>query len=220
MLKAMVFKELRETLWIAGVALILFLYVVTDLTGFHAVPFFVFASRQSQALPFVHDGFVTSFAWVAVPFALALGFVQTAVESARGTWLFLLHRPVPRGQVLAVKLLVGGGLYLVCAGLPILIYAWWAATPGAHNGPFRWSMTLPAWQALLGIGGLYLGAFLAGVRPARWFGSRLFPLAAAGLLVPAIQFCPWWWILGLAATLALAAWLILDVLFVAQTREY
>ena len=56
MLKAMVSKELRETLWIAGLALILFLYVVTDHTGFHAVPFFAFAPRQPQAIPFVHDG--------------------------------------------------------------------------------------------------------------------------------------------------------------------
>jgi len=220
MLKAMVSKELRETLWIAGLALLLFAYVVVGETGLSVLPFAGYRPRESAAVPFVHDGFVSSFAWVAVGLAVALGFVQTAVESARGTWLFLLHRPVPRWHLVGVKLLVGGGLYLVCAGLPILIYAWWAATPGTHNGPFRWSMTLPAWQAWLGIGGVYLGTFLAGIRPARWFGSRLFPLLAAGLLVLVIYFCPWWWLLGLAATLLLAAWLLVEILFVAETREY
>jgi hypothetical protein len=42
-------------------------------------------------------------------------------------------------------------------------------------------MTLPTWQALIAVTMLYLAAFLCGLRPSRWFGSRLLPLVAIGL---------------------------------------
>ena len=81
----------------------------------------------------------------------------------------------------------GAGLYLAFSAVPILVYAWWAATPGTHAGPFEWSMTLPAWQLWLSITAIYLAAFLVGMRPARWIGSRLLPLVAVGLFVLLLQ---------------------------------
>ena len=41
-------------------------------------------------------------------------------------------------------------------------------------------MTAWAWQLWLCMPLVYLGAFLSGIRPARWFGTRLMPLVAAG----------------------------------------
>jgi hypothetical protein len=67
---------------------------------------------------------------------------------------------------------------------------------------------------------VYLGAFLVGARPARWFGSRLLPLAGAGLLVGLIQFLPWWWLLGVLAILLLDAWLVASILYVTKTRDF
>jgi len=222
MLKAMVFKELRETVGIAALALAAYAIVVLSQTGISLLPWLTpsYPDDRIGPVPFVSDGFLYGFAWVSVPFAVVLGFVQTAVESARGTWLFLLHRPASRRRILTVKLLTGGGLYLACAALPILIYMGWAASPGRHASPFKASMTLGAWQVWLSVGGLYLGAFLAGIRPGRWFGSRLFPVLAAALLVVAIQVLPWWWTVGLGATLALGAWLVVDIFFVARTRDF
>ena len=41
-------------------------------------------------------------------------------------------------------------------------------------------MTVPAFQIWLLMPLVYLGAFASGIRPARWFGSRLLPLVGGG----------------------------------------
>jgi ABC-type transport system involved in multi-copper enzyme maturation permease subunit len=217
MYKALATKELRETLGILVLALLAYLYFVSDAAGLSLLPW---VSVQSQEIPFVGDAFRWSFAIVSGIFAVALGLRQTAWEDVAGTWQFLLHRPIARRRIIAAKLIFGAGAYLAVAALPILLYAWWAATPGTHASPFYWSMTSPTWQLWLSIGLLYLGAFLAGLRPGRWFGTRLAPLAAAGALVLLIVLLPWWWIFGLAAVLLVAALLLANILHVAQTRDY
>ena len=40
-------------------------------------------------------------------------------------------------------------------------------------------MTIPVWLTWLAVGLVYLGAFLSGIRPAAWWGTRLMPLAGA-----------------------------------------
>jgi hypothetical protein len=115
--------------------------------------------------------------------------------------------------------LAGLGLYLVTAAPPILLYAGWAATPGTHASPFQWSMTLGAWQIWLAITGLYLAAFLVGIRPARWFGSRLLPLVSVGVLVLFLCMLPWW-LWSMVSALALDACLVGTILFVAHSRDY
>lgn len=217
MYKALATKELRETLGILVLALLAYLYFVSDAAGVSLLPW---VSVQSQEIPFVGTTFRWSFATVSGIFAVALGLRQTAWEDVTGTWQFLLHRPIARREIIAAKLIFGASAYLVVAGLPILLYAWWAATPGTHASPFYWSMTSAAWQLWLSMGLLYLGAFLAGLRPGHWFGTRLAPLAAAGALVLLIVLLPWWWILGLAAVLLVAGLLLVNILHVAQTRDY
>ena len=111
--------------------------------------------------------------------AIALGLKQSAWEVGEGTYYFLLHRPATRRFIFGTKLAVGAGFVLIVGGLLVLLYAMWAATPGNVATPFYWSMTGPRWQLWLCMPLLYLGAFLSGIRPARWFGTRLMPLVAA-----------------------------------------
>lgn len=217
MWKALITKELRETAWIAAVALLLYLHAVASLAGFALLPW---TMGREASIPFVGDGFNSSFTWIAALLAVALGFRQSAVESPRGTWLFLLHRPTSWRSIVGAKLLAGIALYLAVSAVPILIYAWWAATPGTHASPFFWSMTVDAWQIWLGLAVLYLGAFLSGLRPGRWFGTRLAPLAAVAILVLGIEQLPWWWALGLPL-LALLGLIVCGLIFhVARTRDY
>jgi len=213
MLRAMVYKELRETVLIGVLALVAF-----ALSNYFPMRFYYYYG--DRGIPFVQDGFVGSFAMVAVGFAIVLGLRQSFVESMRGTWLFLLHRPIPRWHVIAVKLAVGAAMYLVCAAVPILIYAQWAATPGTHASPFEWSMTATAWQFMFAALNLYLGAFLVGIRQGRWFGTRLWPLAAAGLLTGLAMAAPWWWMLGVGLSAAFGVWLVAVILFTAYQRDY
>jgi hypothetical protein len=221
MFRALVLKELRETGWIALVGLGVHLTVVASRTGHDVFP--IWGRADARQIPFLdNDGFVQFFCIVSVALAIALGLRQTLGESIGGTWLFLLHRPAGRRRVLAAKLAVGAGLYLLCGAAAILTYAAWAATPGTHASPFYWWMTGEAWMAWAVISLVYLAAFLSGIRPARWFGTRLLPLAAAAamVMVTVSPFLLGWPLLGAAAILLIAASLIDLIHFIARTRDF
>ncbi len=212
MLRAMVIKELRETFWMALVALGVYLLFTVELMGYN-LESMVYMERHY--IPFASGEFGGTFGVISACLALALGFRQSIWESFRGTWPVLLHRPVRRRWVVGVKLSTGLGLYLATAAVPILLYAGWAATPGTHASPFEWSMTVGAWQVWLAITGFYLAAFLVGIRPARWFGSRLLPLVGVAVLVVLLAVNQW-----LIGTLMLDASLISAIFFVASFRDY
>jgi hypothetical protein len=152
--------------------------------------------------------------------ALTLGFWQTLWESGRGTFLFLLHRPVPRSSVFTIKLAVGLAATLLVSGLPILLYALWAAVPGTHASPFYWSMTTWAWLLWFRLPIIYLGAFLSGLREGNWFGSRALPLLVALLATVAIAALESFPMLSLLATLLIEAWFVVVIYRVAATRDY
>jgi hypothetical protein len=106
----------------------------------------------------------------------------------------------------------------VIAGLAIAGYAVWAATSGTHASPFAWSMTIPVWLTWLAVGLVYLGAFLSGIRPAAWWGTRLMPLTGACALALLAATLPVW--AGLTASLMAGAALVALILFVAETRDF
>jgi ABC-type transport system involved in multi-copper enzyme maturation permease subunit len=216
MLKALMVKELREAAGFVLLALIGAVYVLAELT---ATPVTPWQSGYLNTYPFVND-WLNYYLWLLVgALAIVLGLRQTAWELGQGTYFFLLHRPVQRWRVFGLKLVIGAGLILAfCAGL-ILIYAWWAATPGNVPAPFEWSMTRSAWIAWAAIFPLYIGAFLSGIRPGRWYGTRLLPLAAAigvGYLIGSI---PWFW-LSLCATAVASAFGIVSIFYYVYARDY
>ncbi len=224
MLRAMVSKELRETLPVVAAGLAVYLLVVASCTGFNVnyVGFYLLPWYLGGAsgIPFLDGSFLQTYWLVSAALAIGLALRQTLGESARGTWLLLLHRPAGRCRLVGMKLVVGAAVYLACAAAAILLYAWWAATPGTHASPFQWWMTAPVWQLGISMVVVYFGGFLSGIRPGRWIGTRLLPLAAAGLLVFFIQAAPQWWPLGLAAVALSAALLAVLIFFVASERDY
>ncbi len=200
MWKALAFKEARENLWIGAAGLAILLFVVANQIGWDdSLPssygFQAFGTAGGQ-IPFVSDDFGIGVAYVAALLAVALGFHQTLGETVHGTYLLLFHLPVSRRRLVWIKLAAGLAVYAACTVPPVLLFAIWAATPGTHASPFAWSMTWPVWRILLSMTMLYLAAFLCGLRPARWFGSRLLPLVVAAmptfLLLEAPL--PWWWL--------------------------
>jgi hypothetical protein len=225
MIRALALKELREIAGIAAAALLANLVLAAALMGMQ--PFArLLKSGLTHGIPFVNPDIRPVLSFVAVPLALALGFRQSTWEAAQGTYQFLLHRPILRDAVFLTKLATGVATFLACTALPILLYAWWAATPGHHPSPFAWSMTWPAWQLCVVLPLLYLGAFLSGLRPGLWYGTRLLPLVATvgfavllffGPQVLRVEF-PWTTVLPIAV--ALEALLILSICFVARARDY
>ena len=194
MYRALAFKELRETAWIGALMFGTLLLVVLDQMGYISFRGLLFLSENQKQqpfsphkIPFIHNNLQVGVAIVAAAGATALGFWQMLGESVRGTWLFLLHRPIPRANVVLTKIAAGGALVLLAAAVPVLILALWAAVPGTHASPFVWEMTAHVFRLCFGATTMYLAACLCGLRPARWYGSRLLPLIPAALVIKCLQ---------------------------------
>lgn len=187
MFRAMIYKELRETWRIAALALVAYLYIAANSIGiFEKImnwnETFQIVDSNFQGppdIPFVTTDFYDKFSLATFVFLAALGFWQATSESRRNAWLFLLHHPTTKKKLIVSKLFSGITLAIFCIPVPILIYGAWAATPGTHPSPFEWGMTVCCWKNAYNLSPLYFAAFLTGIRPAWWFGSRLFPLAVA-----------------------------------------
>jgi ABC-type transport system involved in multi-copper enzyme maturation permease subunit len=226
MVLAIVRKELRETRAFAALALVLYLVYLSNLTGkggplLRALVNLVPGMNVTPPdVPFVQGNFESMLFFIGGILAMALGFRQSAWEPSQGTALYLLHLPLSRRRIVVTKLLTGIGLLLVCTLLPIVAYAAWAAMPGMHPGPFEWMMTGGAFRTWLLLPLVYLGAFASGIRPARWFGSRLLPLAS--VVVPATfsYVVTFWWLVGLPLVLLTAAALVSDILLEAEARDF
>jgi len=226
MVLAIVRKELRETRLFAALAIGLYLVYLSALTAkwsplvtafLNWVPW---TSEEAADVPFVQDNFASILCFIGAALAIALGFRQSAWEPSQGTALYLLHLPLGRRTIFVTKLLTGIGLLLLCMLFPILIYGTWAAIPGTHPGPFEWSMAGHAIHAWLVMPLVYLGAFASGIRPGRWYGSRLLPLAAAAFCSLMLAFLPHWWLIAFPLLLLVAAVLVSDILWETSTRDF
>ena len=85
-------------------------------------------------------------------------------------------------------------------------------------------MSWPAWTGWWATTLLYAGAFLTGIRPGRWYGSRLLPLVVAvvgvatsiGIASNVPQATLWVCLAVLGADI----WVTSAILFVSQTRDF
>ncbi len=226
MVLAIVKKELRETRVFAALALGLYLLYLSKMMGhWGSLYSWIFAwvpgmDAEPPDVPFVGDPFVRILFYIGAALAITLGFRQSAWEPSQGTAQYLLHLPLKRRTIFVTKLTTGISLLLGCTLLPILIYAIWAAMPATHAGPFEWSMTWPAFQAWLVMPLAYLGAFASGIRPARWYGSRLLPLVSVAVAGSILAALAQWWPIALPLLLLVAAVLVSDILWEVESRDF
>jgi hypothetical protein len=112
-------------------------------------------------------------------FGTALGWLQTRNEAHRDLWAFLVHRPATRTDIFWGKTIAGLCLYLLGAGLPLIVYVGIVLTPGHVAAPFEWAMIWPL--SFIFLTGLpyYFGGMLTGLRQARWYASRALGLGTA-----------------------------------------
>jgi ABC-2 family transporter protein len=226
MVLAIVTKELRELRLFAALALAVYGVCLSKLTGHwhkllaELLGWIPGLGGGLPDVPFVEGAFSLIFSFVGFSLALALGFRQSWGELKQGTVPFLFVRPMFRQSIILTKLLSGAGLLLACTLLPILIYGVWASFPITHAGPFEWSMTAPVVRLWLVMPLIYLGAFASGIRPARWYGSRLFPLLAVVLPAVVLQsrILPTW--IVLPALLLLTAVMISNIQLECATRDF
>ena len=81
-------------------------------------------------------------------------------------------------------------------------------------------MTDSAFRVWLRMPLIYLGAFASGIRPARWFGSRLLPLISVAVPVVLSFVLPHWWLIGFPLVVLVAAVLVSDILCETETRDF
>jgi hypothetical protein len=209
MMRVIAIKELRETIGFAALALAVLVLFVLQL---------IEQGLRSTHIPFMNDGYFPMVGVVCWGLAVVLGLRQSAWERVRGTYPFLLHRPAPRRAMLAAKMITGLVLVELVALVPIVWYAIWASLPNRHISPFEWWMAEPAWSFWIALPVAYLGAFLSGIRPARWFGTRLLPLATGGALLVIVGFQSW--PIALALSLVFSALLTGLVFYLAATSDF
>lgn len=217
MIKALAIKELRESAGLAALGALGMLYVVLLCMG--KMFFAIVPVRVGPHIPFILDSFNVGSGVVVGFFAVLLGLKQTAWELNYSTFCFLLHRPLSRRMILAIKLTIGGLLIISLLAVAILSYGIWANTPGSVPAPFQWSMTAESWRLAQPLVLVYLGAFLSGIRPGRWFGTRLAPLAGAILVAVLVSNVTFWWLQLPLLAVAIACWLV-AIDFFAHNRDY
>lgn len=174
-MKALIWKELRQLapwaalMWLAGVL------------ASCGVMFDQFEGHHGARL-FTNDLFAL-FAFGSAAIALALGFLQTALEVRRDQWAFLLHRGLSASQVFlgkaAAGLLVYGAVVLTSTCLVVL----WARAGGVERYPFSWYQTLPLLATILTAPAFYFAAMLAVVWKGPWYVGRVLPLVAPSLML-------------------------------------
>jgi hypothetical protein len=219
MIKILAIKELRESLGVTVLAALAMAWQV--MICMRRDPMEMFISRVDRNhLAFIRgDGFYDWAVLAMGSFAIILGLKQSAWEVHNNTFYFLLHRPMSRRRVFAIKLAVGASLVVAVLAAAILIYGAWAAVPGHLAAPFEWSMTLESWNLAAALPLVYLGAFLSGIRPGRWFGTRLIPLAGSLFLVLIVCIVPLWWMQVPIQLLGYMG-LIVAIDFYSETRDY
>lgn len=219
--KALIVKELRESAGYAVLAALVLAFVYFESTGRPLARhlFSAWDTGLDRGIPFVSDPTCGWGLMVAASLAIVLGLKQTTREFSHGTYYFLLQRPMDRNRIFGIKLAVGSALLLSTTGTMLFFYALWAATPGNHASPFYWSMTVPGWRMWLSMSLVYLGAFMTGIRPARWFGTRLIPLVTSGVIVFIATMLLWWWA-GVLLVLVADGLFVVSILYSVQERDY
>ncbi len=223
MLRSLAVKELRELAGIAAIAVLAFCVILLHFTYWPV--FFVNAPSiggnrdygAQEGVTFLQGNFRAYYLWIAGLSAVAYGFRQTLWEENQRTWFFLIHRPINRWKVFAVKLAIGLGLCLVLSAIPILLYGFWGASLRQAPAPFAWSMSEETWKTWWAMPLVYLGAFLSGLRPARWIGTRLFPLGGATMAATFASSFEWQWSLPIAVLISLG--LILCISGTSKARD-
>jgi len=126
-------------------------------------------------------------------FGLGLSILQIYPEQSRDRWAFLVHRPATRDLLFVGKAAAGLLLYGIASSCSLLLVTAWIACPGRFAFPFVWGLTLGSWMGVFCGCIFYFAGFLVMLRPARWFGSRLFPVVGAGAWTALILIMPTFW---------------------------
>jgi hypothetical protein len=203
-MKAMIWKEWRENITWAGLVLFTLSLPTVNYWWVSKMP------RQSSTIvnALIDTAIIITF--LAPLLAAILGILQVSTELRRDQWAFLVHRPVSRTIIFAGKTIAGLSLYTVATVIPLLI-ALSARGYGDGLTADDWTFFQSRLIHIVACAGFYFAGMLSTLRPARWYGSRVFGFAAAIICPILVMAAPQYWqgillLTGFNLILGLAAW--------------
>ncbi|KKL81486.1 hypothetical protein LCGC14_1994270 [marine sediment metagenome] len=142
--------------------------------------------RQMRIYSFIQESRLAAVGSLLLMISAALGLVlggrQFWMPGFTRTWAFTLHRSVGPRTVLWAKLAATAAAFAVSLGLLWTLMFLYASRPGVLAYQPRVRVFVEGWiYVLLGLL-VYLGAALSGLSGARWYTTRLVPLAVALLM--------------------------------------
>jgi len=179
MLRSLLIKEFWDVRGMVAMAALAYALLLANMTG---MPFFEWVPHiPKSTLPF--PGYVTGLlAFYGAFFAAAFGLLQGWSGQQGQRWLFVLPQPIRRSHLILGKIAIGLGLWFLLTFGTLVLAVLLALTPGVIPAPFEWWMVEDDFYLLAFGSTCYLGGMLSGLRPASWFGTRLFPLIGSAVL--------------------------------------
>jgi len=170
MLRALIWKEVREIWIFAAVGLAINFFIVLGNMGWPiGLPTFDYFAPFTS-----NDPSLFLVVYLSCLLAPSTGWWQFYHENNRGTNQFLFHRPLSRIVISMTKISVGLASSFLVSFSPLIVYALWATTPGTHASPFYWSMTNSYFIGAAAAPTLYLGGCLAELQPKNtWIQSMI-----------------------------------------------
>ena len=183
-MKPLIQKDLRENLKVAVFGLLIFSLLLLQAYQTCLSTLNNLITGNSSVLvndlqPLLAISLLTEAAFFCGIFGAALGWLQTRNEAHRDLWAFLIHRPVTRADIFWSKAIAGLCLYVLGAGLPLVVLVAVVRMPGHVAAPFEWAMTVPLVLIFLTGIAYYFAGLLTGLRQARWYVSRCFGIGLA-----------------------------------------
>jgi hypothetical protein len=112
-----------------------------------------------------------------------MGFLQFWMPGFRRTWHFILHRSVTRGKILLSMISAAVLTFVIFAGGSWTLLFLYASLPGIFAMPPAFQVYIEGWLFIsLGVV-FYFGVALSGISPAKWYTTKLFPIAFAGVIL-------------------------------------
>ncbi len=163
-MRALIAKELREQRWLFLACLFtISLGYARSLYDLNAGQAWLHVFRRSFLMVTTIGG---------AGFMVVLGFRQTFDEVRRGSWNFLVHRPLALTHIFAAKVFAAAVLFSAAVLLPTVLLVAWYAVPGHVAGPFSWPMVGPAVVDLFAALPYYFAGVVMGLWQARYTVSR------------------------------------------------
>ncbi len=185
---ALLKKELRECLpWllIAAIAFLVIGGLALRLMIHSGAPFrYPYRFSPGSAIGTfrltVHSPLSTTGGWlffISIVLGLALGIRQFFIPHFSRTWGFTIHRSINKLTILCAKLFVAAIAFIISLGTVWMVIYWYASLPEILPFPPEPRLFMEGW-ILIAMGfTVYLGTALAGLSIAKWYTTKVFPLA-------------------------------------------